>query len=439
MLFMVIERFHPGRAVDVYRRFRDHGRLAPENVTYVASWVTSDLTRCYQVMEAQDRTSLDPWIERWRDLVDFEVVPVMTSLEARGEWRRARVATRQRPSAAGRRPGRASRYARRPCPVGGRSLGSALAAASVGIALLGVAFAGLVAVLGVRCLAGPSSGLLRVTAVVTAMASTSVSVWLVAGGEPASTLRADWITDLGIGVGVHVDGLARLFVIVIAVLALLTVVYSLGFLPHERRVRQPSGSDAVYWSGLLLFVAAVLGLVLAEDLVQLYVFWELTDIASFLLVGLNWRDARAREAAVRTLIVTSLGGLALLAGFLILARTAGTTSIPALLAAGVPLTTSVEIAALLLLIGAANHDEREFGLTAEQFDIDRRAERHLAFGYGAHFCLGAALARLESRVALEEIHRRIPDYVVDHDRAVRFHSGNVAGWKSLPIRFTPVA
>jgi hypothetical protein len=94
---------------------------------------------------------------------------------------------------------------------------------------------------------------------------------------------------------------------------------------------------------------------------------------------------------------------------------------------------------VLLVIGAANHDEREFGSTAEQFDIDRRPERHLAFGYGAHFCLGAALARLESKVALEEIHRRIPDYVVDYDRAVRFHSGNVAGWTSLPITFSPAA
>ena len=94
---------------------------------------------------------------------------------------------------------------------------------------------------------------------------------------------------------------------------------------------------------------------------------------------------------------------------------------------------------VLLVIGAANHDEREFGPTAEAFDIDRRPERHLSFGYGAHFCLGAALARLESKVALEEIHRRTPDYVVDHDRAVRFHSGNVAGWTSLPITFTPAA
>ncbi|MBK5287731.1 MAG: cytochrome P450 [Acidimicrobiia bacterium] len=88
---------------------------------------------------------------------------------------------------------------------------------------------------------------------------------------------------------------------------------------------------------------------------------------------------------------------------------------------------------VLLLIGAANRDEREFGADADQFDIRRTPGRHIAFGYGPHFCLGAGLARMEGRVALEEIHRRIPDYEVDHERKVRFHSGNVTGWTHLPI------
>ena len=92
---------------------------------------------------------------------------------------------------------------------------------------------------------------------------------------------------------------------------------------------------------------------------------------------------------------------------------------------------------VLLLIGAANQDEREYGPTAGEFDIFRNPERHVGFGYGVHFCLGAALARLEGRVALEEIHRRMGDYTVDHKNKVRFHSGNVSGWKTLPISFTP--
>lgn len=90
---------------------------------------------------------------------------------------------------------------------------------------------------------------------------------------------------------------------------------------------------------------------------------------------------------------------------------------------------------VLLLIGSANHDEREFGPDADRFDITRAPGRHIAFGYGPHFCLGAGLARLEGRVALEEIHRRLPDYDVDHERTVRFHSGNVTGWTSLPVSF----
>ena len=91
---------------------------------------------------------------------------------------------------------------------------------------------------------------------------------------------------------------------------------------------------------------------------------------------------------------------------------------------------------VVLLIGAANHDPGEYGPTAEAFVIHRRPERHLAFGYGAHFCLGAALARMEGRVALEQIHARLPDYEVDHDAKVRFHSSNVTGWVHLPLTFT---
>jgi hypothetical protein len=82
MLFMIIERFRNGDAAPVYRRFRDEGRLAPEGVTYVASWVTPDLTRCFQVMECSDRALLDVWLSAWSDLVDFEVIPVITSAEA---------------------------------------------------------------------------------------------------------------------------------------------------------------------------------------------------------------------------------------------------------------------------------------------------------------------------------------------------------------------
>ncbi len=82
MLYMIIEHFKEGDPVPVYRRFRDQGRLAPPGLTYVASWVASDLERCYQVMECSDASLLEAWMAHWRDLIEFEVIPVVTSQEA---------------------------------------------------------------------------------------------------------------------------------------------------------------------------------------------------------------------------------------------------------------------------------------------------------------------------------------------------------------------
>ena len=82
MLFMIIEHFKNGDAVPVYRRFRERGRLTPPEVTYVNSWVAEDLTRCYQIMDAPDRRALGVWLAQWTDLVDFDVVRVITSAEA---------------------------------------------------------------------------------------------------------------------------------------------------------------------------------------------------------------------------------------------------------------------------------------------------------------------------------------------------------------------
>ena len=81
MLYMIIEHFR-GDPVSVYRRLRDQGRLAPDGLRYVGSWVTTDLQRCYQIMECDDRDLLEQWMGRWRDLVDFEVVSVVTSTDA---------------------------------------------------------------------------------------------------------------------------------------------------------------------------------------------------------------------------------------------------------------------------------------------------------------------------------------------------------------------
>jgi Protein of unknown function (DUF3303) len=81
-LYMVIEHFKGGDAVPVYRRFRDRGRLAPAGLSYVSSWVDTKLERCFQLMETDDPALLDQWLAQWRDLVDFDVYPVITSAEA---------------------------------------------------------------------------------------------------------------------------------------------------------------------------------------------------------------------------------------------------------------------------------------------------------------------------------------------------------------------
>jgi histidine triad (HIT) family protein len=77
--YLLVEHFRNGDPVPVYRRFRAQGRLMPEGLEFVSSWITEDLTRCYQVVESADRGALEEWMARWADLVDFEVHPVLSS------------------------------------------------------------------------------------------------------------------------------------------------------------------------------------------------------------------------------------------------------------------------------------------------------------------------------------------------------------------------
>src|SRR5260370_61659 len=82
MLYMVIERFKNRDAKAVYRRFREKGRMIPDGLAYVESWVEYNFDRCFQLMECDDQRLLEEWADRWRDLVDFEFVPVRRSKEA---------------------------------------------------------------------------------------------------------------------------------------------------------------------------------------------------------------------------------------------------------------------------------------------------------------------------------------------------------------------
>jgi len=82
MLYMVVERFKNRDAKVVYRRFRDKGRMAPDGLAYVERWVETNFDRCFQLMESTDAHLLEEWAAHWRDLVEFEFVPVRRSNEA---------------------------------------------------------------------------------------------------------------------------------------------------------------------------------------------------------------------------------------------------------------------------------------------------------------------------------------------------------------------
>ena len=81
MLFMVIEKFKEGNARVIYRRSRERGRMLPEGLRYVDSWVEASLRRCFQLMECDDAGLFQEWVSRWEDLVEFEIVPVVPSKE----------------------------------------------------------------------------------------------------------------------------------------------------------------------------------------------------------------------------------------------------------------------------------------------------------------------------------------------------------------------
>jgi hypothetical protein len=82
VLYMIVERFKNSDPIPVYRRFRDRGRLAPDGLQYISSWVDEKFERCFQIMETADRHLLYQWIANWSDIVDFDIFPVVSSKEA---------------------------------------------------------------------------------------------------------------------------------------------------------------------------------------------------------------------------------------------------------------------------------------------------------------------------------------------------------------------
>ena len=180
-----------------------------------------------------------------------------------------------------------------------------------------------------------------------ALAPSATAVWAIArlGGdsEPVTT-RWTWVEGLDLALQFKPDAMALLMAVLVSGIGALVFVYAIGYFAPDA----PGG--ARFPMSLLAFSVSMLGLVLADSVWTLFIFWELTSVTSFLLVGHNNTNPATRTAARRALMITGGGGLALLAGLLVLADAAGTSSLSEL----APVSgTSAVVAAVLILVGAA--------------------------------------------------------------------------------------
>jgi multicomponent Na+:H+ antiporter subunit A len=186
-----------------------------------------------------------------------------------------------------------------------------------------------------------------------ALAPLATVVWAVTiartvlAGE-AVTGSVDWLPATGLAVSYRVDAFALVMVALVSGIGTLIFLYSVWYFGHSDDSPRDIGRFA---SRLIAFAGAMLGLVLVDNLLVLYVFWELTSITSYLLIGYEDRKGSARAAALQAILVTGAGGLAMLAGFVLLGQAAGTYEMSALLA-NPPRTSAAAIGALLTLAGA---------------------------------------------------------------------------------------
>lgn len=161
------------------------------------------------------------------------------------------------------------------------------------------------------------------------------------GDMQAATSVYQWVPNLGLDIQLRADGLSLLFALIVSGIGALIFIYAGGYLEE---------GQTPFFTWLFIFMAAMLGVVLADNLLLLYVFWELTSLSSFFLIGFEHERSKARDAALQALLVTSAGGLAMLGGFVLLGQTAGTYQISALLEQGEMIRSSPNYIPILILI-----------------------------------------------------------------------------------------
>jgi multicomponent K+:H+ antiporter subunit A len=166
--------------------------------------------------------------------------------------------------------------------------------------------------------------------------------------------NATWVAQLGLGFGFRMDGLAWVFALLVCGIGTLIVLYAAYYLEREDPAPR-------FFSFLLLFMGAMLGIVLADNLVLLVVFWELTSLSSFLLIGYWQHRSDAREGAKMALAITGAGGLALLAGVLLLGQIVGSTQLDVVLASGTLIRAHpLYVPALVLVLAGAFTKSAQF-------------------------------------------------------------------------------
>ena len=175
----------------------------------------------------------------------------------------------------------------------------------------------------------------------------------VSRGEPV-VVTTPWIPSLGIDFALYLDGLGMLFALLVTGIGFLIFLYTPAYLAGDRR-------QGTLFAWLFAFMAAMLGTTLAGNLITLFVFWELTGLCSYLLIGFDHEAEGSRSAALQALLVTGGGGLALLAGFLLLGGVVGSMELPVLLASGdLVRNHPLYLPILLLLLGGAFTKSAQF-------------------------------------------------------------------------------
>jgi multicomponent Na+:H+ antiporter subunit A len=163
-----------------------------------------------------------------------------------------------------------------------------------------------------------------------------------------------WVASLGINLSFYLDGLSLLFALLITGIGALVLIYAAGYLKNHAQLGR-------FYGFLLLFMASMLGLVLADNTLSLFLFWELTSVSSFLLIGFEHEKETSRAAALQALLVTSLGGLALLGGFLLLDQAGGSRELSVLLSQGDAIRAhSLYVPIVLLILAGAFTKSAQF-------------------------------------------------------------------------------